>query len=173
MEDNLGELERILQEGIFTYAGVEPLSGLDERVMARVRMAKRPRTNMAGWWAALVLGAAALMVISVYLRMGGTQTRPAILPEVRTAIVAKVPEPIETMRISTQRPRRHRVAPLPKQRIFPTPFPLTAQELRLLAMAKQDPEGTAQTFNSLQKRASEPVEIVPLVIPPLETGGGQ
>jgi DNA polymerase III delta subunit len=50
---------------------------------------------------------------------------------------------------------------------------LTSEERLLLAMVKQDPERTAQAFDSLRKRESEPLEIAPLVIPPLETGEGQ
>jgi hypothetical protein len=50
---------------------------------------------------------------------------------------------------------------------------LTSEERLLVAMVKQDPEGAAQVFGSLRKRESEPLEIAPLIMPPLETGEGQ
>ena len=211
MEDNVNELEKVLQEGISSYAGVEPLAGLEERILARVRMTESRRRSMAGWWAAWALGVAALAVgWSVYLRMGRTEPTPVhILSETKTATVSRTPPQIETITVSKrsahgslrpthndEKPRHdaeslaeprpqgsvgypstvfqgsHRAA-LPKRLVFPTPSPLSNEERLLLAMMKRDPDGTAQVFDSLRKRGSEPLEIAPLVIPPLETGGGQ
>jgi hypothetical protein len=174
MENNVNDLERILQEGISSYAGVEPLAGLEERILARVRMNENRRASTAGWWAAWALGVAVLAVGgSVYLRMGCTEPAAVhIVSETKTAIVHEAPRQIEAIDVSKRRGHSHRAA-LPKRAVFPTPSPLSDEERLLLAMMKRDPDGTAQVFESLRKRGSEPLEIAPLVIPPLETGGGQ
>jgi hypothetical protein len=175
MENNTPELERILQEGISSYAAGEALTGLEERIIARVRMTKSSRENTAGVWAVLAMGLAVLVLCgSVYLRVGRTQSRPLrIVSEAKTATLEETPSRPDE--IKTSRPKRHRnpVVALPKQPVFPTPSPLTVQERMLVAMVKQDPEGTAQIFDSLRKRGSEPLEIAPLIISPLETGEGQ
>jgi hypothetical protein len=174
MEDDVNDLERILQEGISNYAGVEPLAGLEERILARVRMTESRRGSMAGWWAAWALGVAALAVGgSAYLRMGRTQPPPGrIVSETKTATVREMPRQIEAINMAKRRGHSRRAA-LPKRPVFPTPSPLTTEERLMLAMMKRDPDGTAQVFDSLRKRGSEPLEIAPLVIPPLETSGGQ
>ena len=69
-------------------------------------------------------------------------------------------------------PRRARAKVLPKLAVFPTPSPLTVEEQRLIALVAVDPKGTAEAFESLRKR-NEPLEIAPLVIEPLNMGGGQ
>jgi hypothetical protein len=175
MEDNMDELERVLQEGISGYADGEPLAGLEERVISRVRMKERSRRSRADWWAVLAVGAAALLVGGfVYLRMEHTKPPPISVAVVTKSVIPDLaPRRTAAIRVSKPRGHSHAKAPLPKQPEFPTPFPLTSQERLLLAMVQQDPERTAQAFESLRKRASEPLEIAPLVIPPLETGEGQ
>jgi hypothetical protein len=174
MEDNGKELERILEEGISSYADGEPLAGLDERIMARVRMAVSPPRSVAGLWAALAVGLALAVSASVSRRMGSSEATPVrIVAETKTPTAEKTTTQSEALKVSVPRHRSSGVAGLPKRPVFPTPSPLTAEERRLLAMVRQDPEGTAQAFDSLRKRGNEALEIVPLVIPPLETGGGQ
>ena len=56
---------------------------------------------------------------------------------------------------------------LPKLPVFPTPTPLTAEERGLMALMKQDPEGTAAAFESWHRK-SEPLEIEEIVVEPLE-----
>jgi hypothetical protein len=175
MEDEMDELERVLQDGISHYADAEPLAGLEERIIAWVRMTESSRSSRAEWWAVLAVGVAALLVGGfVYLGTEHTESRPRSVAVVKKAATPDL-APRRTVAIRVFRPRvySHRRAALPKQPEFPTPSPLTSEECLLLAMVKQDPEGTAQVFDSLRKRESEPLEIAPLVIPPLETGEGQ
>jgi hypothetical protein len=175
MKDEMDELERVLQEGISRYADAEPLAGLEERIIARVRMTESSRSSRAEWWAVLAVGVAALVVGGfVHLGVGHTESRPLSIAAVEKAAVPDL-KPKRTAAIKVFKPsvHSHSRAPLPKQPEFPTPSPLTSEERLLLAMVKQDPERTAQAFDSLRKRESEPLEIAPLVIPPLEAGEGQ
>ena len=68
--------------------------------------------------------------------------------------------------------RRRPLPPQPQPAIFPTPVPLTSQEMALVEMVKQNPEGVAVAVESWRKQG-EPLKIEALVIEPLETGGGQ
>jgi hypothetical protein len=165
------ELEQILQGGIASYADGEPLAGLEDRILARAGMANA-RRSMAGWWAVVALGVAALVGIALYLRVGLAESQPVrVASEIKASLPAKPPLPDATIRVLRRRAPSHRAAALPKLRVFPTPSPLTPEERLLLAMVKQDPEGTAEAFDSFRRRGSEPLEIAPLVIPPLETSG--
>ena len=122
----------------------------------------------------LALISATSVGLVFYLGAGRTELRPVrFAPEVKASLPAKPPARLAATRALRRRAPSHRVAALPKQPVFPTPSPLTAEERLLLAMVKQDPAGTAEAFARLRTRASEPLEIAPLVIPPLETGGGQ
>jgi len=175
MDEDMDELERVLQDGISRYADGEPLAGLEQRIISRVRMTESSRRSIAEWWAVLAVGVAALVVGAfVYLGIEHTESRPLSIAAVRkAAIPGLTPRRTAAIRVFKPRGHSHRRAALPKQPEFPTPSPLTSEERLLVAMVKQDPERTARAFDSLRKRASEPLEIAPLVIPPLETGEGQ
>lgn len=175
MEDEMDELERVLQEGISRYADAEPLAGLEERIIGRVRMTESSRRSTAEWWVRLSVGVAALVVGGfIYLGMEHTESRPLTIAAVKKAAIPDLaPRRTAAIRVFKTRGHSHGRAALPKQPEFPTPSPLTSEERLLVAMVKQDPEGAAQVFGSLRKRESEPLEIAPLIMPPLETGEGQ
>jgi hypothetical protein len=163
------KLERILEKGIAGYAQSEPLAGIEERILARIRTVERPRRRLTGWAMAFAVGLAGIGVLRVLPRHEEPQP-------VRVATNTQ-PTPVRgdvaTAQVSP--PRSHHSTgktALPKLPVFPTPSPLTAEERRLLGLVRQDPEGTAEAFESLRKR-NEPLEIAPLVIEPLENGGGQ
>jgi hypothetical protein len=166
------DLEQLLEQGIASYAEGEPLAGLDERIMARIRLTESPNRRLTGVWAALAL--LAFGVAGLLLRP--TVPRPAsILAEAKPTAVAAAPIQTERVRVAKAKRRGNRGTPLPlpKQEVFPSPSPLTREERGLLALVKQDPEGTAQAIASLRKQANEPLEIRPLAIAPLETVGQQ
>ena len=84
------ELEQILQEGLAAYVGGEPLAGLEDRILARVRTAESSRGSMTGLWAVLALGSAVLVVIAVYLTVGHTESQPErVASEVKASLPAK------------------------------------------------------------------------------------
>jgi hypothetical protein len=165
------DLERILEDGIASYADGEPLVGLDERIIARIRLTASPRNRVWGAWAALALIAAGIAVFWMIPR------EPRLVANVvETKAPPLKPPPARTKRASFVPRRRsqiHRIPDLPKQTVFPAPSPLTPEERRLVAMVEQDPQATAQAFASLRKRTRETLDIAPLVIPPLEPIEGQ
>jgi hypothetical protein len=162
------KLERILKEGIASYGQSEPLAGMEERILARIRIVERPQRRLTGWVVAFTVGVAGIGVLCVLPR----HEEPRPVRVVTNIPPAPVRAEAALVRVST--PRRHQsshMKALPNLPVFPTPSPLTAEERRLLALVREDPEGTAEAFESLRKR-SEPIEIAPLVIQPLESGGG-
>lgn len=163
-----GRLERILEEGIARHARSEPLAGMDERILARIRMAGRPQRRWMDWRVAAAVGVAGMAVMLVLPRREVPQALPK-LADSPPMVVRAEPH----VAVLLQR-RSHfiRGTAVPKLRLFPRTSPLTIEERRLIAMVKQDPEGTAEVFQSLQKR-NELIEIAPLAIEPLESGAAQ
>jgi hypothetical protein len=162
-------LEEILQQAISTYADSEPLAGMEERVLTRIRVAEQPQRRMAGWGMACAAGAVGLaVVLLVPLRHEDVSPVVELAAEVRPAVAIAPKAVVRVVR----RPRGVQVKASPKLAVFPAPTPLTNEEHRLLAWVERDPQGTAEAFQSLQKR-NDPIEIAPLEIKPLEIGRGQ
>ena len=159
--------ERVLDEGIAGYASAEPLAGIEERILAKIRAAGRPERRLKGWVVGLLVGVAGLCLL-VMLPLRKEEVRP--LP-VRAGVVVPAQVSVSKKAASVLH-RRARVRALPKLAVFPTPSPLTVEERQLMAMVAADPKGTAEAFESLEKR-NEPLAIAPLVIEPLTIDGGQ
>src|SRR5690242_2465936 len=169
MEGN-DELDRRIDNALAGYSGAEPLAGIEERVLRRVRTASRRR--VFGWAAAIAVAAALVVTVSV------VRTPRVVRPTYRVEIPAVMrPAPVvEKARVVTARrarTRARRARPLPKLEQFPAPTPLTAEESALIAFVKHRPAEAQQVFAELQKRVDEPIEIQPIQIPPLESDGAQ
>lgn len=172
------ELDRMIDGALASYSGAEPLAGLEERVLNRVRVAEAERPRLRLWrWVLVGSVLAALVVVAIVLR---TQRNPAP----KTNDIARV----ETLAPLVQTPAREapRVAPtrrgvgkvfqpkrLPKLEQFPAPAPLTAEERALLAFVERSPKDAQQAFADLQKRTNERIEIEAIQIPPLQIDGAQ
>jgi hypothetical protein len=172
------KLERILEEGIASYAAGEPLIGLPKRILGRIGMAGRVGRRNLGWggvFCAGVAGMAWLLMLPAHkeivrpVQMAAVPSAPAGRVKVLAEPVAgQIGQPVGKPigKLVGKAGAKHAKA-LPKLRVFPTPTPLTAEERGLMALIKQDPEGTAAAFESLHKK-SEPLEIEEIVVEPLE-----
>ncbi len=173
MANERDELNAILEEGIASYADAEPLAGMEERIFARIRAMETPRRRVNAWWAVLALGLAGMVLASLVIFLPRHS-----LPRPATIAAAKAPS-VDAPRMRPQqvrilRPKRRlNVKALPKQKVFPTPRPETAEEHLLMAWVARDPEGAARVFESLRQKADSPLEISPIVIAPLPTGEDQ
>jgi hypothetical protein len=166
MAGSRDEIERILDDGISSYSDAEPLTGIEERIVARIRSAKAPRLGLAALGlAGLSIGLA--VAASLFLLVSRNQPQPvAIVSETKPLTIELAPRPAP---VRMPKPRRAaRMAALPKERMFPTPSSVTREEHLLLVLVTNHPEEAAEGFESLRQRANEPVEIPPLVIEPLE-----
>jgi len=161
-------LEQILNEGMAGYGAQEPLAGLEGRILARI--AERPKRRMTGWWLAMAAGVAGMAVVMSKL----PEPRPpiAVKAEVQALpVAASKSAAVTAMREIPPHKRRH-LPQRPQPAIFPTPVPLSRQEMALAEMVKQDPAVVAAAVESWRKQG-KPLKIEALVIEPLEIGRGQ
>ena len=178
MESN-DELDRMIDGALASYSGAEPLAGLEERVLNRVRVAEAERPRLRLWrWVLAGSVLTALVVVAIVLR---TQRNPA--PETNDIARVEAHVPLvaaparEAPRVAAKRRGRIGKAPqpkrLPKLEQFPAPAPLTAEERALLAFVERSPNEARQVFADLQKRTNEPIEIEAIQIQPLRMNGAQ
>jgi hypothetical protein len=173
MESNSRDtLDRMLDDALARYSGAEPLAGLEERVLHRVRASDVTRRRPVGWAVAFAL-AAALVLVAIVVK---TPRNPASKP--RDVARAEIPAIVEPPRMASQHRRSRVVArrapsPLPKQEQFPGPAPLTAEERALRNFVERDPAQAQQVFAQLRKRTNDPIEIQPIQIAPLRINGAQ
>ncbi|HEY1945489.1 MAG TPA: hypothetical protein VGG97_00675 [Bryobacteraceae bacterium] len=169
MAANRDELDAILEKGIASYPEAEPLAGMEERIIARIGMAKMPRRSVIGWRAVWAVGFAAVAITGlVLIRTGQIEPRP-----VAVAVVNRPPH-FEPTPVQISEPQRrphiahvHRVRALPKGPVFPTPSPLTRQERLMVTLVSENPDEAAQVLDSLRQGHDEPIAIAPIVIPPI------
>jgi hypothetical protein len=163
------ELDRVIDGALASYTGAEPLAGLEERVLNRVRVAQPVRRRVFAWAFGLAF-AVLLVVVGIVIR---TERRTVPRSEVaQVANVAPPPAikepPVVLKRVARIAHRRvAKVSALPKLDQFPAPSPLTTEERALIALVERDPK-QAQMFADLQKQADEPIEIQGIQIAPLE-----
>jgi hypothetical protein len=150
-------IDQVLAEALARYSNAEPLAGLEDRVLCRVRTggAQPPRWRWR-WVCAVAAGAALGAILWMrttpdHLRMPRTTPRP---PE-----IARAPEATPTAKQPAPRART------PKRRQFPTPAPLTRDERALLAYVRIAPNEA----RDLHRRIDEPIRIDEIKIGPLQT----
>ena len=167
-DDVRTELDDILDRALASYSACEPLAGLEERLLNRIRLAGiSPRRNSAWWW----LAALSIVGLFALVPFGVRVYAPAPAPPSLTAVIR--PPGIPAIESATPRLARishRRILPrsLPKQPIFPTPAPMTAEERALVAFVQQHPAEAKEQFAALEKEAREPVRIEALEIPPIK-----
>ncbi len=171
------ELDQIIDHGLAGYSSCEPLAGLEDRVLNRIRLADAGRRQSRwGRWVLVVPALAALAIVAVVSRSARTpiakpiQTARVDIPP-RSIAPALLPTPVAVRRRTVKRTRGSKLstaAPrvLPKRDQFPTPTPLTPEERALIALAQLRPEDV-EAVAELQKKNSNEIKIPPIEISPL------
>lgn len=157
--------DEILDRALARYSDAEPLAGLEERILARVRTAKG-RVG-AGWGWAAAACAAAVVAIIPFLHVGHGQA-----PEqAQYAVALPIPELHVRWSFDARfRPMKKRLPrDLPKLQYFPSRTPMTAEERALARFVRESPDEAAKLFSDWQQNAAEPIKIEPIQIAPLET----
>jgi hypothetical protein len=151
-------LDRELNASLAKFTAVEPRAGLEDRVLAHMR-AERERIPDRSWWRALcaAVAIAAVIIVTITLvfraerphapaianRSPAPASTPATEQPARAAsnegTNAAYPQP--SPRAARRAPRREAVAVAPpKLDRFPSPQPLTQQELALAHYVRQFPQ---------------------------------
>jgi hypothetical protein len=156
------ELDRTLDAAMAKYAAVEPRAGLEDRVLANLR-AQRQQAQRPAWWRWELVGALAgvvIMAIALAWRAGRsahlpTANHPTTTEQVRRA--ASVPAAFAGGRLLGNTPARashsggaiavRKAVPRaqavaqanPKLDVFPSPQPLSEEELALAQYVRNFP----------------------------------
>jgi len=173
------DIEGELDAALARYAAVERREGLEQRVLANLRL-ENARTARCAWgrWIAAGVAVASLAVLLIWV--GGRRTlplnagsRPAQHEVASTSAEMLAPTATEARSHReglTERTRRTHLTDesaqenadlLPKPAQFPAPEPLTEQEKLLIQFVEQDPEDAvlvAQETKERLRREREEVE---------------
>lgn len=186
------EFDQVLDDALAEYREAEPLAGLEDRVLRRLRLQTERQRRVWWRWSAIAAAAAALL-IAAWIGLGD-RTRQ----DVRTpSVVQKQASPAEPQartpdtRAAHQQPVFKRT-PAPQvashratvpasvqlastravsmRERFPSPEPLKPEERMLLALATTHPEILMDNPGDDNEIVIDPININPLVD---ETGGHQ
>jgi hypothetical protein len=147
-------LDQALDAALAQYSSAEPLAGLEQRVLNRVRAAGRARR--IGPWV-LAVGLAVVVVVGT-ITTAVVWKRP--LPQVGQAF-----RPVQP-RIQTQAAPAGRKKRLGQAR---RPVPLTNEERALLAFVTRAPDQAREALLDLQRRSTEPIQVEEIKIKPLRS----
>lgn len=189
MNDNQ-QLDNLLDEALSAYRAAEPLAGIEDRVLQRLRL--QPAERRAAWWKwSAVAACVAMLALAAWLGLRGHESRGPVA-RLQTQ-VSNVDVPPET-RPAADAPRAltNQHARQPQNRIpaqvargprtpmqtaqlddsgrepAPLPQPLTGEERQLLALALAHPDA----LRSISQE-NQPIAITPLAIQPLPSEANQ
>lgn len=190
MNNHEGELDRLLDNALVTYREAEPLAGMEDRVLQRMRL--RGERRRAFWWqwkiATATLAVAALAFV-VWIGKHNRVSRPVAQPHVAQENVAPLTPGPKAQKVQAGAARPLAGHPsgkktasrsvagyagtavvaeehVPVSERFPTPAPLNRNERALLALSRTTPEVLRELPQS-----DEEISIAPITIKPLADAG--
>ncbi len=165
-EERERRAEETLDAMLARYSSVQPRAGLEQRILANLEARQRAQISFWRWgWAV----AAAVLVISaglLWVARHRAQPAPASMQVHRVPPPAPAPAqtntaralPAPSGRIIRERPGRVAASgPGPRRNVFPSPVPLTSQEIAAIRLAKRDPN-VVQTIVQVQELERQRVE---------------
>ena len=163
-------LERELDAALMKYAAVEPRLGLEGRIMAHLRSEQSRAADRASrrWGLAAALAAVLVVALALAMRSGKsshpvlvnrpaeTQPSPTQAPQTANAGAETVPARKPPMRKQNRQPPPTKLAADPKLDVFPSPQPLTEEELALARYVRNFP-GDAKLVAQAQEASEKEV----------------
>ena len=154
------ELDRMLDTALERYSKVEPLAGLPERILFRVRSQRR--SSMKGWIAAGAVATALLASMFAVHVARRPKNELIAQPKQLVAQTRDTPQAVPVV-VRRRAHRRNRYPISAKQPVFPLPTPMTPEEKSLAILASQK----RGSFPDLDKDM-EPIVIAPVEVKPIE-----
>ena len=152
------ELDRMLETALAKYAATEPRPGLEDRVLAHLQSERTPMPVHA-WWRWSVAAGLAVVILAVALAWRSGKSSPLVVADHSTAQMRGTKEPPKQPASNSEqglvpsvepRPARNKtghhhrpsveIAIPPKLDQFPSPQPLSEQEIALARYAHQFPQ---------------------------------
>jgi hypothetical protein len=175
------ELDDLIDEALPGYSLAEPRPGLEQRILACARAEQHQRKRFSWPWLFAASAAACLLLLFFLSGPNRPSRKSAAAKPVNTPVadpvgaevVAKPAAPVLQPKRVRSHPLSNQAAELslPKQDVFPTPQPLTAEERTLIALSRvpnpmpRHPEAAAVNIEPI--RIAE-LQIAPLVVPTLD-----
>ena len=157
-DKKLDELDRMLETALAKYAAAEPRLGLEDRVLANLR-AEQTRVPVHGWWHWSVAAALAVVIVAVALAWRSGKSSLPVVADHSSAQMQGTKEPVNPTVSDIDRgevrsvepgPARNKtghhyrpsveIAIHPKLDQFPSPQPLSEQEIALVKYAHLFPQ---------------------------------
>lgn len=174
------ELDDILDCSLAQYSNAEPLTGLEDRILQRIRTEAvvRGGANRIVWAAVAVLCTAALFVLAMAIHLnrktnpeqarvandGKTATRAAAAASERPVLLAG-----RLAGSNERRKIRRAVRTLPKQMDFPARTGMTAEEKALVRfVSSSQPGSLSPTAKDDSVTADAQIEPAPIVVDAIE-----
>ncbi len=166
-------LEDGLNQALASYSKAEPLHGLDERILARVRTEGRSLRPLSLTWRLTLVGLGLAMVISVWFGARGwfgtrIETPKAVAGrgekagELTGVASPRLPTDRMVDGVQARRVRRGRRA------VVPSRPRLSSEEVLLARFVAADPAGAAKEFASLREFTDRDLAVAPLVVEPIK-----
>jgi hypothetical protein len=184
------EFDQVLDDALAEYREAEPLAGLEDSVLQRLRLQTERRWK--GWWRWSAIAAAAVaLVIAAWIGLGDRTQQDVASPSVVQKATPAEPLPTADARAANQQPvakstlvgrtsshsapvpasaQLAHSEPVPMTERFPSPAPLKPEERMLLALATTHTETLMDKTGDDKEIVIDPINIKPLVD---ETGAYQ
>ncbi len=171
------ELDNLIDAALPGYAATEPRPGLEHRILKNA-LAEYPRRRRFAWTWALAVPAAACLLTLLFFSGRHNSYRHTLEATAATPPPATTASPRETPATDSFPSPRKRSVPhklptqpsttretLPREEVFPSPSPLTAEERAAIALVR-DPAQMPRQIDTAGVEIS-PIHIAELQIKPI------
>jgi hypothetical protein len=173
------ELDQIIDAALPSYSATEPQPGFEHRILSRTLTAPRSQNRFAWAWALAVPAAACLLALlfvagrhdSHRVMLKATSIpAPATAETSRreTPVISSLPS-LRNASIFHKLPTRPSTAQemLPKEEVFPSPSPLTAEERAAIALVRDPAPPIPRQTDTAAGVEIDPIHIAELQIKPI------
>jgi hypothetical protein len=176
------ELDQLIDAALSSYSAMEARPGLERRILANA-LADHPRQRRLAWAWSFAIPAAACLLLFLFFAERHHSSRSTLEATATTAPLTNTASPREapaTKSLPSQKrsiPHNLSTQPstaperLPKQDVFPSPSPLTAEEQTLFAYNRSQLRATIAhrgTQLEINPLTISELQIEPLDIPALD-----